>query len=254
MQLTGAITASLIQNQLLSLLNWLCPPTLDEKLFTPLYIYPEAAADADMAIILATKEQDRLLAALPEYLETIRIETEYTLNKIPLDVRHSAACHLGNKIKAFTEETTLHNDSGSTMEQIFALQSLNEAIMSLQNSLASFVETLQATKNPDSGWTATMTEGLHLVLIMLSEALTNGGTPDRDLLLTITSDRGKLMDKIRDSMLSEKSGNLVERQALFVSTGIFERIIWLVRQIALSKLPLNTVTNINSKQTSIPLS
>jgi hypothetical protein len=51
------------------------------------------------------------------------------------------------------------------------------------------------------------------------------------------------MDKIRDSMLSEKSGDLAERQALFVSTGIFERIIWLVRQIVLSKSPLNTVTS-----------
>ena len=115
--------------------------------------------------------------------------------------------------------------------------------MSLQNSLASFVETLQSIKNPDAGWTASMIEGLHFVLIMLAEALTKDGTEDRELLLTLTSDRSKLMDKIRDSMLSEKSGDLVERQALFVSTGIFERIIWLVRQIVLSKSPLNTVTS-----------
>ncbi len=243
LQLTGAITASLIQNQLLSLLDWLCPPILDEKLFTPLYIYPEASADADMAIILATKEQDRLLVALPEYLETIRLETESTIAKIPIDIRHSAACHLGNKIRSFMEETALHNESETEIERIFALQSLNEAIMSLQNSLASFVETLQATKNPDSGWTASMTEGLHLVLFMLAEALTKDGNEDRELLLTLTSDRSKLMDKIRDSMLSEKSGDLAERKALFVSTGIFERIIWLVRQIALSKSSLNTVTS-----------
>jgi phosphate:Na+ symporter len=237
LQIMGAITASILNSKLLLLVNWLCPITTDERVFEPLYIYSEAAVDADMAIILATREQDRLLMALPEYLDTIRVETEVTSNKIPLDVRHSAACHLGEKIRLFMEETALQNQSETAIERIFALQSLNEAIISLQNSLANFVDTLQSTQTSETGWTASMVEGLHLVLIMLSDALANGETDNRDLLLTLTSDRSKLMEKIRDSMLSEKSGNITERQALFVSTGIFERIIWLVRQIVLSKLP-----------------
>lgn len=235
LQTTGAITASILNSKLLLLINLLCPDTTDERLFEPLYIYSEATIDADTAIILAKREQDRLLTALPEYLDTIRIETEVINNKISLEDRHTAACHLAEKIRLFMEETTLKNQSETAIEQIFTLQSLNEAIISLQNALVSFIDTLQSTQYPETGWIASMVDSLHLVLIMLSDTIADDEIDNRDLLLALTSDRSKLMEKIRKFMLSEKSGNIKERQALFVSTGIFERIIWLVRQIILSK-------------------
>jgi len=238
LQVTGAIVASAVQGKLLIVLDWLCPLTEDENLFEPRYIYSEAAEDADTALILATREQDRLLTALPDYLESIRAETEVARSTISLNVRHSAACHLAGKIRSFMEETAIHNHSDTAIERIFALQSRNETIISLQDSLNSFVGALQTTKNREVGWAGSLVESLHLILIILREALVEGAD-DRDSLLALTSDRSKLMEKIRDSLLSEKSGDLTERQSLFVSTGIFERVIWLVRQIVLSRLPAN---------------
>lgn len=240
LQIVGALAASIMRDKLLIFLDWLCPLTEEEGLFEPYYIYSEAVEDADTALILAEKEQNRLLAALPDYLESIRSETDLTKNKIPLDIRHAAACHLAGKIKSFMEETAIYNRSDTAIVRIFALQSCNEAIISLQDSLNNFVCALQATKNLETGWAGSMAESLHLILTLLGDALTEV-SDERDALLALTSDRSKLMEKIRDSLLSGESVDLAERQSLFVSTGIFERIIWLVRQIVLSRLPANKI-------------
>jgi phosphate:Na+ symporter len=234
LQIIGALTASLIQDKLIIFVSWLCPLTEEESLFEPCYIYSEAVEDADTALILAAKEQNRLLIGLPNYLDPIRSEIVLTKNKIPLDIRHAAACHLAEKIKSFMEETAMHNHSDIAIGRIFALQSRNEAIISLQDSLNSFVGTLQSTKNQKNSWTGSMAESLHLILTLLSDSL-DEVSDERDVLFALTSDRSKLMEKIRDSLLSGESGDMAERQSLFVSTGIFERIIWLVRQIVLVK-------------------
>jgi phosphate:Na+ symporter len=146
------------------------------------------------------------------------------------------------------EETAIHNHSDQAIERIFTLQSRNEAIISLQDSLNSFVHTLQATQNQNEGWESAMVEGLHFILLMLRDALMED-TGDDDTVLALTSDKSKLMEKIRGSLLTEKSVDLAERQSLFISTSIFERIVWLVRQIAISRLFPNGVIEQPAYQT-----
>lgn len=54
------------------------------------------------------------------------------------------------------------------------------------------------------------------------------------MLLELTSEKSELMENIRKSLASDHSKSILERQSLLIATGIFERIIWLVRQLALS--------------------
>lgn len=237
LQIAGALVSTIIQPKLLALLSWLCPPTDEEELFAPKYIYPEAAEDLEAALVLARMEQDRLVAALPDYLESIRPESERTTIAVPLATRHAAVSHLARQIKVLMEETAMHNHSDGAIERIFALQSRNEAIISLQDSLFSFVEALQATESPESGWAGTMVEGLHFIFMILHDSLEDG-SDDHETLLKLTGDRSKLMETVRNSLLAEKSSKLGERQALFVSTGIFERVVWMVRQMATNSAAL----------------
>jgi hypothetical protein len=44
------------------------------------------------------------------------------------------------------------------------------------------------------------------------------------------------MEKIRNTLLNDQSIGLEERQMLFVSTSLFERIIWLIRRIYAARL------------------
>jgi phosphate:Na+ symporter len=52
-----------------------------------------------------------------------------------------------------------------------------------------------------------------------------------DFLMELTSDKSQLMDNIRNTLLTESEGDLATRKSLFVSTRVFERILWQLRQI-----------------------
>ena len=54
--------------------------------------------------------------------------------------------------------------------------------------------------------------------------------PLRHAPVELTADRGDLMEGIRQSLLLD-STDRGSRQSLFVATSMFERLIWLVRQV-----------------------
>ena len=56
-----------------------------------------------------------------------------------------------------------------------------------------------------------------------------------DLLLELTFDRGDMMEKLRLSMINNTYVDTAQRQSVFISSGIFERIVWLIRKITLSR-------------------
>ncbi|MEK9940517.1 MAG: hypothetical protein VW548_06100 [Methylotenera sp.] len=70
---------------------------------------------------------------------------------------------------------------------------------------------------------------------------TTSAADNYDLLLELTSERGQLMDNIRNNLLSGTSENLHEKKSLFVSTRIFERILWQIRQILAAKSSENPI-------------
>jgi phosphate:Na+ symporter len=108
-------------------------------------------------------------------------------------------------------------------------------MISLVNGLYSFEQNIEATNNFQKGLASSMVESLHLILTLLNDSLITKDNDD-ELLVSLTSDRSDLMEKIRDSLLNDQSINLEERQMLFVSTSIFERIIWLIRRIHAARL------------------
>ena len=72
-------------------------------------------------------------------------------------------------------------------------------------------------------------EGLHAVLSVLTDTVTEQDDPD--ILLIMSSDRSGLMEKTREQMASSQS-DLSEdsRTRLFAATTLFERTIWLVNR------------------------
>jgi phosphate:Na+ symporter len=154
---------------------------------------------------------------------------------IKLNTRHELTLDLLNKTKLFISEATSLNKNDTNTESLFSIQSRNEDMISLVNGLYSFVQNIEATHNFQKGLASSMVESLHLILTLLNDSLISNDNGD-ELLLSLTSDRSDLMEKIRDSLLNDQSINLEERQILFVSTSIFERIIWLIRRIHATRL------------------
>ena len=234
LQIAGGLVVTLFQNKIILLLNYFSPESEEENLFKLHFIYPESSDNTETALILASKEQNRIIESGVDYLEPIRIEHERNVT-IKLNVRHELTLDLLNKIKLFISEATSLNKNDINTEGLFSIQSRNEDIISLLHGLYSFEQSIEATKNFKSGLANSMVESLHLILTLLNESLITKNNDD-ELLENLTSDRSDLMEKIRDSLLNDQSISLEERQMLFVSTSVFERIIWLIRRIHSSRL------------------
>ncbi|MEY3747062.1 MAG: hypothetical protein RL194_521 [Pseudomonadota bacterium] len=232
MQVAGAVAASLLNQRLQAWLARTFPEPQEHPLAKPQFIYPEAAEDPDTALILVKREQDRLLGGLADFLQPLR--SGYGQQETPgADERHRAGELVAGEIKSFMEALALKDNPAALVARIFALQGRNEAIISLQASLLSFVNTLISSHNVQNSLSQSMVEALHLVLTVLQDTVTN--EEDADMLMMLTSDRSALMEQIRSSLLGgEGEPDIAVRQSLFVSTGIFERVLWLVRQIVVA--------------------
>ena len=234
LQISGALVVGIFQEKIISLLSKLFPEKEEDSLAKPKYIYPEAIDDPDIAISLIKKEQDRLVSSLSLYLEPLR---DPSPNCMPIAVRNEANMSLANEIKHFIDEISQH-EIGKEMSAVLELQSHNEAIISLLGSLHSFTATVSETENFKDGLSGSIIESLHLILTLMEE--TSSSHENDEFLLELTSDKSQLMDTIRNTLIAESGGNIATRKSLFVSTRVYERILWQLRQM------LNASTTITS--------
>ena len=225
LQIAGAVMVSLFQTKIIPLLTKLFPEKEEDTLGKSKFIYPEALEDPDIAISLVKKEQERLILTLSLYLEPLRTSE---LGCMPISIRHEANLQLANEIKQFIDEIS-HHELGKEMSDVLELQSHNEAIIALLGSLSSFTTAVSDTKNFKEGLSGSIIESLHLILTLMEETVS--GDENVDFLMELTSDKGQLMDNIRNTLLSESSIDITARKSLFVSTRVFERILWQLRQM-----------------------
>ncbi len=79
-----------------------------------------------------------------------------------------------------------------------------------------------------------MAEGVQNADLVVEAATEN--VENIDLLMDLTSDKSQLMDNIRNTLLSDTTTDISNRKSLFVSTRVFERVLWQLRQMLSSKL------------------
>ncbi len=225
LQIAGAVMVTVFQSKIITLLTTLFPEKDEDSLAKPKFIYPEAIDDPDIAITLVRKEQERLISSLSLYLEPLRSSEPGCM---PTNVRNEANLQLAKEIKQFIDEISQH-EVGKEMSDVLELQSHNEAIIALLNSLNSFTTTVSETENFNDGLSGSIIESLHLILTLMEETVINNDNVD--FLMELTSDKSHLMDNIRNTLLSESSTDMTVRKSLFVSTRVFERILWQLRQM-----------------------
>jgi len=225
LQISGALVVSLAQKPILKKLKQIFPESMQDSLAKPKYIYAEAALDSNIALSLVRKEQDRLIKTLSHYLETVRADVQASMT---LQIRHEANMQLAHSIKQFMDEIA-HQELGDQITQFIELQSRQESINALLQSLHSFTQAVSETQHYQTGLCAATVEGLHLVLQLMEDNLDTHEYDD--MLMELTSDKSKLMDNIRNSLMTDDKTSLSERKALFISTRIFERVLWQIRQM-----------------------
>lgn len=229
----GAVLSGLFRKPLLRVLESLAPTDRDRQQFEPEFIVDEAAEDPETAFLLARREQVKLVSLLPAALGPLRHEEDEVAG-LENGARKALALNLAGETSDFISEAVTRHPPGSDVTGLLLLQRANEHVLSIITALHGYVDelsTLAATSDRERSMCESMTETLHLLLGLVAEQADGDGS-NRDMLERLTGDRSDVMTRFRQQIAGTEIASNASRESLFVATGLFERMVWLVRQLA----------------------
>lgn len=243
-QVVASSTISLVQHPVYRLLQRLSPPTTEEELARPAYLYDQALDEAESALDLVEKEQGRLLRFLPDYLPADNpIET--TGFRVEPATLFSGNRQVNAAVSIFIADLMDRHQDRLSLQRMINIQGRNVLIGDLQDSVHEFNLALQQvrqatnaheTQASSQSWllVTALCEGLHALLTTLAEAHESMDASDLQILKLLTSDRTELMERVRHRLLREGQDlSFPVHEALFSATSLFERIVWLIRRYVL---------------------
>jgi phosphate:Na+ symporter len=236
-QLTGVLVARLLRQPILKLSARAAPPSPAEALAKAAYIYDEAAADPTTALELIRLEHIRLVQALPEFLDDLRSHEERGADAAPLALRAAASHAVAIQMEEFLGEVLCTNPE-MAVERVFDVRRRLGDLVELQKALEKFARELSSVPEVDRPrFTHSLIEGLHALLVVVTDACAEDGDDARYLLGELTAERGALVDRVRAELLAG-SAALSGREAVLSAVLLLERILWILRERA--PLPFDT--------------
>jgi phosphate:Na+ symporter len=225
----------------LAILPWaealLCrlePPAPGEDVSRPAFIHDEALDIPGTAAELAASEQLRLLEYTIHLLDCIRDERAASQIDDPATL-HAGMRGLQGEVRAFLAELVNRQLDPEISHAVLSLERRQEHLEALEEGVNQFVTTRRTTafSGRAAELMSRLAESLSLMLLTAREAWAGADTLDLEHLLRLTEDRGDLMERIRVGVQSEAVPH-EQRSALFYATTLFERTVWLLRQLGLS--------------------
>jgi phosphate:Na+ symporter len=233
LNVTGAVLAGVLQRPLIILLQTIAPIDTERQQYDAEFLIDEAAEDPETSLMLARREYARLVALMPIALAPLRPEEEAGGLALDNAQRRRLALELAQQIESFISLAVTSHPQNADVGGLLLLQRYNGQLQSLIDALHNYVEELEALKDPvphEVAMRTSMTETLHLLLGLLAEYASGEG--DAETMERLTRDRGDIMTRFRGQIVQNDTASNANREALFVATGLFERMVWLVRELA----------------------
>jgi len=224
------------------LLARLYPPTEQEDESRLAYLSEHAASNPEIAVLMAEKEQLRLLGRLPRYLDAARMDD--------MAARGRRLSALRESFRSVHKQAAIHIDdladdrlTADNHERVYRIVDRHSRLETLEAALSEFAAAAPLLRGSAAleDIRIALLEGLDAVLLSFVEAMESGDPEDMALIQRITGDRGELMEGVRRQFLSEGTVALgrEEKLGLLQLTGLFERLIWMLREMT-QKAPLAT--------------
>jgi phosphate:Na+ symporter len=238
LQLVSAVLGTLFQRQLIAFAARLSPPTLEESLSRPRFLYAEALEDPGTALDLVEKEQGRVFARLPEIIDAVRPDGESVTAP---EVLVETSLSITRQCDEFLTDILDNNQSRSVMVDVVGVQKRNEILLALISSSSDYIQAVASVgrRSEDDKLGRllfALNESLHAILLVANDAATSRDAVDMGVLRELTSDRSTQMERIRRQVMEVEEVSPADHQALYASTTLFERLLWLTRRYALSLL------------------
>jgi phosphate:Na+ symporter len=231
-QVVLVVLSEVVAKALISLSARLAPPSLEEAIMKPHYLFEQAVNDPPTALALVDLEHNRLLTFLPDFIEDLRPVEERSATAHPLKLRFAASDSIANEMDQFLGATLRANPGMSGVDKVFSARTRLQTLQPLQVALMQFATDLLAVPVDERpAFAEHMIEGLHAILMVVAEASSDESGGAQEMLYILTEERSALMERVREELLGG-SANIAGREALLSATLTFERIIWLLRRLS----------------------
>lgn len=239
---TVAVVAALVCSRpAVGWLEKLSPPTDEQDLARPRYLAEHALDDPESALDLAEQEQLRLLGHLPAQLDSVRTETA-AQTKVPAETWHRATSAVSAEVQTFLQEIAERQPDHAASERLLALERRQTLVVALDETIFHFVTTLGQLRVGDTSVSTlveNLVESLTTLVHTALDALRSEDPEDAANLAGMTADRGALMERVRRNALSGPQPiDHQQKTALFYLTSLFERAVWLLRQLGQTIVPV----------------
>ena len=203
------------------------PPTEEESLSRPMYLQVGALLSPETALDLVALEQLRVVRAFGQYLAAARGDKAINLPRM-----HESALELGREITQFLESLIQLPIGTDLAARIISFQRKEETLRALEGNIFLFAETLQSRQDA-AELAGRLVEALDTLVLTAIDALQSSDTTDVQLLVQLTDDRGGMMERLRNRHRLDEGKDVTDVAAMHYATTLFERNVWLLRQLAL---------------------
>ncbi|MGB7136131.1 MAG: Na/Pi symporter [Acidobacteriaceae bacterium] len=204
----------------------LWPPTPEQDLSRPIYLQYDSLKSPETALDLVALEQMRIIRGVSRYLDAARRGDPSDLKPL-----HAAAALLGRHIAEFLDALLQMPIASDLATRAIGFQRKESTLRALEENAYLFSETLCGMAGHELA--ALLIESLDTILFTALAALESPGTLEIDMLVAMTDDRGGMMEELRNRHGLAQASSAGSLSALHYATTLFERNVWLLRQLAL---------------------
>lgn len=228
-QITGSAACTLLRAPLSRVLQRLAPASAEETLAKPAYLLDEALTDPSLALELVAREEQRLLARLPSMLDAVRADGG--TGGPSAETLRSAGQTVGEAVRRYLAGVLESEPGRETVSRAMRLQRALDDIIALYEAIAEFELDVRAAGAQALGG---LVESLHMLLEILAEIAASDDPAEQALSLSLLGDRRQVIEGLRQRLMGASADAPAKvQEAMFRSTVLFERILWLARDVAL---------------------
>lgn len=232
LQIVSAVLTTMFRDRIMHAIRRLSPPTVEEALSKPRYIYAEALDEPRAALDLVEREQARLFEFLPDIVDAVRLDG---VSKLGPDLLSQSAASVARQCGEFLTNILDNNSARDVLLDVVEMQKRNEILLSLILAVADYVRTIKAAgtiaaESKFGRLLFALGESMHTILSIANDAFQNRDRDDLALLRDFTSDRSTQMERVRRQVMDVEDIGPAEHDTLYASTTLFERTLWLLQR------------------------
>jgi phosphate:Na+ symporter len=230
-QIAGSLTCTVLHRPLSRVFQHLAPPKAADALARPAFLLDEALADPLLALDLVEREEQRLLERLPIMLDGVRAEAHGS--GPPAETLRAAGVSVAEATRSYLAGVLESEPGREAVMRAMRMQHVLDNIVALHEATAEFQRAVGVAQADAGEAVGRLVESLHMLLEVLQEIAANHDSAEREMSLALLGDRRSVIEGLRTRLMSA-SGDAKVQEALFRSTVLFERILWLARDTAVA--------------------